>query len=46
MYSAGELASTGAAAAFWLPLAGFALVMLGVALWRAAGTFRRTTDDQ
>jgi hypothetical protein len=37
------LAATGLAGAamLWLPLAAFAFVALGIALWRAAGTLRR-----
>lgn len=35
------LPATGAAFFLWGPLAAIAIVMLGVALVRAAGTFRR-----
>lgn len=42
MYNnAGTLPATGMAVAFWWPLAGFAILMLGFALMRAAGTFRK-----
>ena len=35
------LAATGLAGAMlWMPLAAFAFIALGLALWRAAGTFR------
>jgi hypothetical protein len=35
------LAATGLAGALlWLPLAAFAVIALGIALWRAAGTLR------
>ena len=35
------LAATGlAGATLWLPLAAFAFIALGVALWRAVGTLR------
>jgi hypothetical protein len=35
------LAATGlAGAVLWLPLAAFAFIALGVALWHAAGTLR------
>jgi len=45
MYGSGgatTLASTGMAMSIWWPLAGFALVALGLGLFRAGGTFRRT----
>ena len=38
---AAVLPATGATVSFWWPLAGFALIMLGFALIRMAGTFRK-----
>ena len=38
------LPATGMAVAVWYPLAGIALLMLGVALLRMAGTFRKEEE--
>jgi hypothetical protein len=41
MYGPTLVATGLAGAMLWLPLAAFAFIALGIALWRAAGTLRR-----
>ena len=45
MYNTPVLPNTGLAVALWVPLAAFALIFLGLALIRAARSFREDDDE-
>lgn len=45
MYHNSVLPATGMALAFWWPLAGFALIAAGVAIWRIAAHKKQPKTD-